>query len=121
MQTSEKIKIRIHNPIYGVPITFLYNYCPEQFEIVSFRKGEDGKDLVFTREEERKINKTADNQVIMGGATGYSRTSECLSNVDSGTIQRPKADDNQRHAQVCADNDKEEEVTINANPTSSCK
>lgn len=37
----------------GVPITFLYSYNPKQFEIVAFRKGEDGKDLVFMREGER--------------------------------------------------------------------
>lgn len=29
----------------GVPITFLGKYCPEQFEIIRFRKGNDGKDL----------------------------------------------------------------------------
>lgn len=46
-------KIKIKNPVMGVPITFLNNYNPEQFEIVSFRKGEDGKDLVFTSERER--------------------------------------------------------------------
>lgn len=34
----------------GVPITFLDKYNPEQFEILGFRKGKDGKDLVFTRE-----------------------------------------------------------------------
>ena len=28
------MKIRIKNPIWGVPITFLYSYNPEQFEIV---------------------------------------------------------------------------------------
>ena len=38
-------KIKIKNPVMGVPITFLYKYCPEQFEIVKFRKGDDGKDL----------------------------------------------------------------------------
>lgn len=31
--------------IMGVPITFLDKYCPEQFKIVGFRKGDDGKDL----------------------------------------------------------------------------
>lgn len=31
--------------IMGVPITFLDKYCPMQFEIVKFRKGDDGKDL----------------------------------------------------------------------------
>lgn len=38
--------------VMGVPITFMDKYNPEQFEIVSFRKGEDGKDLVFTEERE---------------------------------------------------------------------
>ena len=27
-------KIKIKNPVMGVPITFLYKYCPTQFEIV---------------------------------------------------------------------------------------
>ena len=41
--------------VIGVPITFLNKYNPEQFEIVGFRKGDDGKDLrvngkdMFTR------------------------------------------------------------------------
>ena len=39
--------------VMGVPITFLDRYCPEQFEIVAFRKGDDCKDLVFTREMEK--------------------------------------------------------------------
>ena len=43
-----------YDGVMGVPITFLDKYCPEQFEIVAFRKGEDGKDLVFTRERERE-------------------------------------------------------------------
>lgn len=29
----------------GVPITFLHKYNPSQFEIIQFRKGNDGKDL----------------------------------------------------------------------------
>ncbi len=31
--------------LMGVPITFLHKYNPAQFEIVRFRKGDDGKDL----------------------------------------------------------------------------
>ena len=31
--------------VMGVPITFLDKYCPEQFAIVKFRHGDDGKDL----------------------------------------------------------------------------
>lgn len=34
-----------YDGIMGVPITFLDKYCPEQFEIVGFRKGNDDKDL----------------------------------------------------------------------------
>lgn len=29
----------------GIPISFLDKYCPEQFEIIKFRKGDDDKDL----------------------------------------------------------------------------
>ncbi|MDY3884467.1 adenine-specific methyltransferase EcoRI family protein, partial [Porphyromonas somerae] len=39
-----------YSGVMGVPISFLDKYCPEQFEIVGFRKGEDGKDLVYTIE-----------------------------------------------------------------------
>lgn len=39
--------------VMGVPITFLDKFNPDEFEIVTFRKGEDGQDLVFTRERER--------------------------------------------------------------------
>lgn len=34
-----------YNGVMGVPITFLDKYCPTQFEIVKFRKGDDDKDL----------------------------------------------------------------------------
>lgn len=37
-----------YNGVMGVPITFLDKYNPEQFEIVAFRKGNDGKDLVYS-------------------------------------------------------------------------
>ena len=29
----------------GVPITFLHKFNPNQFEIIRFRKGDDGRDL----------------------------------------------------------------------------
>ena len=41
-----------YDGVMGVPISFLDKYNPDQFEIVSFRKGDDGKDLIFTRERE---------------------------------------------------------------------
>ncbi|MCQ2302785.1 MAG: adenine-specific methyltransferase EcoRI family protein [Bacteroidales bacterium] len=36
---------RDYEGLMGVPITFLHKYNPNQFEIVKFRKGDDGKDL----------------------------------------------------------------------------
>jgi len=50
-----------YDGVMGVPITFLDKYNPAQFEIVSFRKGEDGKDLVFTRERERESSTILSN------------------------------------------------------------
>lgn len=37
-----------YSGVMGVPISFLDKYCPEQFEIVKFRHGDDGKDLRYT-------------------------------------------------------------------------
>lgn len=34
------MKIRIKNPIWGVPITFINNYNPKQFEIVGANESE---------------------------------------------------------------------------------
>jgi len=34
-----------YNGFIGVPITFLHKFNPNQFEIIRFRKGDDGKDL----------------------------------------------------------------------------
>lgn len=45
-----------YDGVMGVPITFMDKYNPDQFEIVAFRKGVDGKDLVYSY--------TADNQQI---------------------------------------------------------
>ncbi len=36
--------------VMGVPISILEKYCPEQFDIIAFRKGDDGKDLVYTKD-----------------------------------------------------------------------
>lgn len=34
-----------YDGLMGVPITFLHKFNPEQFELVRFRKGDDGRDL----------------------------------------------------------------------------
>ena len=39
-----------YDGVMGVPVTFLDKYCPEQFGIVKFRKGNDEKDLQYTLE-----------------------------------------------------------------------
>ncbi len=44
-----------YDGVMGVPITFLDKYCPEQFEIVEFRKGKDGRDLVYSRQTDSSI------------------------------------------------------------------
>ena len=36
-------KIKIKNPVMGVPITFLDKYCPTQFEIVGIMSGAKGE------------------------------------------------------------------------------
>ena len=56
--------------VMGVPITFLSQYNPEQFEIVAFRKGNDGKDLVYSFTDNSQTV-----HVERGGAR-CSRTSE---------------------------------------------
>jgi hypothetical protein len=52
--------------VIGVPITFLHKFNPDQFELIKFRKGDDGKDLsingkcpyfrILVRNRQRKPN-----------------------------------------------------------------
>ena len=59
--------------VMGVPITFLSQYNPDQFEIVAFRKGTDGKDLVYSfpdcshsvSVERERENGTADGAAVL--------------------------------------------------------
>ncbi len=44
-----------YDGIMGVPVTFLDKYCPEQFEIIKFRKGDDDKDLVYTNPDGKQV------------------------------------------------------------------
>lgn len=49
-----------YDGVMGVPITFLDYWTPSSgVEIVKFRKGNDDKDLAFTREREREYNRTS--------------------------------------------------------------
>lgn len=84
-----------YDGVMGVPVTFLGKYCPEQFEIVVFRKDNGGKDLVFTREREKEFN----------------RTFEFLFNDVVGPDYRCEADDlRQRKESLCQDSDTTEDM-----------
>lgn len=74
--------------VMGVPITFMDSYNPDQFDIVSFRKGDDGRDLVFTRERE------------------YNRTFAYSSgDGDSRAVQQSEGHDGQRQIEIRAHHD----------------
>ena len=43
------MKVRIKNPIWGVPISFLDKYCPTQFEIVDITRGTINGKPIYAR------------------------------------------------------------------------
>lgn len=54
----------------GVPITYLQRHNPEQFEVVKFRKGNDGKDLTYTVESgtiltDRQTDRQTQNYAVL--------------------------------------------------------
>lgn len=51
--------------VMGVPITFLDKYNPDQFEIVAFRKGDDGKDLVYSFTDYSCREREADGAAVL--------------------------------------------------------
>ena len=55
---KKRYRVKVRNIVIGVPITFLYKYNPNQFEIVSFRKGDNGEDLIFSKKKENEFNRT---------------------------------------------------------------
>lgn len=71
--------------VMGVPITFMDKYNPDQFDIVAFRKGDDGRDLVFTPEKEREYNR------IFAYSSGDG---------DSRAVQQSEGHDGQRQIEV---------------------
>lgn len=58
----------------GVPITYLDKHNPDQFEIVKFRKGNDGKDLTFTREREYSLTSESSSESGCNGIIGVPIT-----------------------------------------------
>ena len=62
------MKVRIKNPIWGVPVTFLYSYNPSQFEIVG--------QCDFTNVERLKSKNTMlikDKDSAINGKPTYAR------------------------------------------------
>ena len=46
IEVSKVVNIPMdYDGVMGVPVTFLDKYCPEQFEIIKFRYGNDNKNL----------------------------------------------------------------------------
>ena len=65
-----------YDGVMGVPITFLDRYNPDQFEIVAFRKGDDGKDLVYSfRQDKTRQDKTRQIQPYFRILVRRSQTS----------------------------------------------
>ena len=72
--------------VMGVPITFLDKYNPEQFEIVEFRKGKDGKDLVYSS---------------IGGGRLVHISEYSSVNVDSRFDEQSKGYNSEWEKQIC--------------------
>lgn len=78
-----------YDGVMGVPITFLDKYNPEQFEIVEFRKGQDGKDLVYSK--------------LAGGGAKCNLTSEYSSvDADRWAYEQSQRYGSQWQEQICA-------------------
>lgn len=79
-----------YDGVMGVPITFLDKYNPEQFEIVEFRKGQDGKDLVYSK-------------LARGGGAKCNLTSEYSSvDADRWAYEQSQRYGSQWQEQICA-------------------
>lgn len=59
---NELLSERYCNGATGVPITFLDKYNPEQFEIIKFRKGNDDKDLTYTKAKLESVQAASSKQ-----------------------------------------------------------
>ena len=73
---------RYCNGATGVPITFLDKYNPEQFEIIKFRKGNDDKDLTYTKVKLESVQAASSKQQAASSkpllrTSGYSSERYC--------------------------------------------
>lgn len=72
--------------VMGVPITFLDKYCPDQFEIVEFRKGLDGKDLIISS---------------IGGGNGRLTSEFSSGYADSRSYEQSERHESEWYKQIC--------------------
>jgi hypothetical protein len=64
--------------LMGVPITFLHKFNPDQFEIIRFRKGDDGKDLSID-------GKCPYFRILVRNKRHKPNYSECVHSVNLGS------------------------------------
>ena len=74
------MKVRIKNPIWGVPITFLDKYCPTQFEILWLASGhskttmpKDIAEMLNADFEIKSKENAGKGYAILGGHQLYHR------------------------------------------------
>ena len=77
-----------YNGVMGVPISFLAKYNPDQFEIVEFRKGKDGKDLVFS-------------DFFLGGGKKQPYFRILTGDADKRADEQPERHKGSREEQIC--------------------
>lgn len=96
--------------VMGVPITFLDKYNPEQFEIVAFRKGNDGKDLVYSfTESSQSVNVERERE---RDEQQFDRTSEySFVHVNTGDDKECRGQ-NQRENHLCENNNKSQKEIL---------
>ena len=63
------MKVRIKNPIWGVPVTFIYSYNPKQFEIVG--DACNGSDSIYDLFKPRLNNKFIYKRILIRKKNNY--------------------------------------------------
>ena len=92
----------------GVPITFLDKYNPEQFDIIKFRKGNDGKDLTY-----HKNNATMSSTDRQTDRQDYSILQDHHSSEENVTesweCQSPSSTNTTQNNSICLEQQKAKE------------
>ena len=69
------MKIRIKNPIWGVPITFLNKYCPTQFEILGLAADKRDENPLWIKGKETYLDEKHKKFIgmVLNGKATYAR------------------------------------------------